>query len=244
MPAVQALIGSLVALALPPRCPGCGAIVEADHRFCAPCWQSLRFLGEPCCAACRLPFEQDHGPGALCERCEDGRPAHDGVHAAVAYGEVARTVALKLKYGRRIGVAETMARAVTPRMPEGCALLVPVPLHRRRLWSRGYNQAALVAQAIGRARGIPVALDLLQRRRATPVLKGMGPAARARAVKDAFAVREGAAPILTGQSIALVDDVYTSGATASACARVLKQAGAARVVVLCWARVTEDAMAD
>ncbi len=116
-------------------------MTAADHRFCAACWSSLRFLGPPWCARCQLPFEFDRGGDAVCARCLAEPPPHDGVRAAVAYGEVARHVALKLKYGGRAACAATMARAMARLMPEGADLLVPVPLHRWRIWSRGFNQA-------------------------------------------------------------------------------------------------------
>ncbi len=229
--------------ALPPRCPGCGAITGADHRFCADCWGKLHFLGPPWCARCHLPFEFDRGEGAVCAPCLAAPPPHDGVRAAVAYGDVARGVALKLKYGGRLACAETMARAMLRLMPEGTDLLVPVPLHRWRIWSRGFNQAALVAASLSRARGVPADPLLLRRTKATPLLRGLGARQRARAVAGAFALAPGAAAKIAGRTIVLVDDVHTSGATGSACARLLKRHGAARVILLCWARVLGSAEA-
>ncbi len=230
-------------LALPPRCPGCGEVVGADHRFCAPCWGSLRFLGPPWCAGCQIPFEFDRGDGALCGECLASPPPHDGVRAAVAYGDVARQVALKLKYGGRTAYAATMAQAMARLMPEGADLLVPVPLHRWRIWSRGFNQAALIATALSKASGVPADAHLLRRAKATPVLRGLGPRGRAKAVAGAFALTLDARDKLKGRTVVLVDDVHTSGATADACARMLKRGGAARVILLCWARVLgEDAL--
>jgi ComF family protein len=226
-------------LALPPRCPGCGAVTDADHRFCARCWDSLRFLGPPWCASCQLPFEFDRGDNAQCADCLAKSPPHDGVRAAVAYGAVARSVALKLKYGGRLSAAETMARAMVRLIPDDAALLVPVPLHRWRIWSRGFNQAALIADTLGKARGVPVARNLLRRTRATPVLRGLGHKGREKAVRGAFALASDAKAQLAGKTVVLVDDVHTSGATAGACARMLKRGGAARVILLCWARVLE-----
>jgi ComF family protein len=224
-------------LALPPRCPGCGEIVAADHRFCAACWRSLVFLGPPWCAACNLPFEHDRGAGAQCGACLAAPPPHDGVRAAVAYGDVARSVALKLKYGGRLACAETMARAMARLLPAEADLLVPVPLHRWRLWTRGFNQAALIAAALARSSGVPARCELLRRTKATPVLRGLGARRRAKAVAGAFALAPGAGPALTGKTVVLVDDVHTSGATADACVRTLKRGGAAKVILLCWARV-------
>lgn len=115
------------------------------------------------------------------------------------------------------------------------ALLVPVPLHRSRLWSRGFNQSAIVARALSRRTGLPVAVDALKRIRPTPPLKGMNVRQRRRTVAGAFrAQRESE---LRGRTIVLVDDVLTTESTANACARVLKAAGASRVDLISWARV-------
>ena len=234
--------------ALPPRCPGCGAITSEPHRFCLGCWSRLTFLGEPCCAVCALPFEYDRGAGALCGACLAETPPFDRMRAAVAYGDIPRAVALKLKYGGRPGVAETMARLVQRHIvdrpasgegTDGRPILAPVPLHRWRIWKRGYNQAALIASALARRSDLPARLDLLERTRATPPLKSMNPKARTDAVRGAFRIAAKHRSAVRGRTVILIDDVFTSGATAGACARTLKRAGAARVEVLCWARVVK-----
>ena len=232
------LLDRIVSLALPARCPGCGTAVDADGRFCTGCWTGLRFLGPPWCAGCNRPFAHDRGIDALCGRCLADPPTHAGVRAAVAYGEVARALALRLKYGGRMGAAATMAAAMARLLPPDAELLVPVPLHCWRLWSRGYNQAALIARAVGRRSGLPVDPFALVRTRRTPPLKGMGPRARAAAVARAFAVVRPDA--VAGRAVVLVDDVHTSGATADACTRALLGAGARSVTVLCWARVLDE----
>ena len=225
----------IIGLALPPRCAGCGVPVAEDHRFCAVCWTGLRFLGPPWCAACNRPFAFDRGDDAVCASCLASPPRHAGVRAAVAYGPIARDLVLRLKYGGRIAFAETMARQMRRLLPDDVDLLVPVPLHRWRIWSRGFNQAALIADAVAALSGVPHDRSVLLRTRRTLLLRGLGGKARARAVAGAFAV---AAPDrVRARSIALVDDVYTSGATADACTRALLRAGAGSVTILCWARV-------
>jgi len=231
-------------LALPPRCPGCGAVTREDHRFCAACWGTLRFLTPPWCAACHAPFAYDHGPGALCATCHGKRPRHAGIRAAVAYGDVARTVALRLKYGGRTAFAETVARQMMRLMPEHADLLIPVPLHRWRLWSRGFNQAALIALALSKSTNVPSDPLLLRRVRATPFLRAMGAKARAKTVAGAFALAPGARERLSGKAVVLVDDIHTSGATSDACTRTLLRGGAASVVILCWARVLDPTADD
>lgn len=243
MPPTQLLKGAMryaLDYALPPRCPGCGAIVGDDDAFCMACWGGMEFLGEPCCARCGLPFEHEVGEGAACGECLATPPPYDSARAVLAYGEVARKVALRLKYGRRVGLARLIARHMVRRLPafDEPPLIVPVPLHRWRLWWRGFNQAALIADHLGRMSGLAVDKHALVRRRATTPLRGMHARQREKAVRGAFAMTEGHA--VKGRAVLLIDDVHTSGATAAACARVLKRGGASGVHLLCWTRALPD----
>ncbi|WP_343228517.1 ComF family protein [Sphingomonas colocasiae] len=225
--------------ALPPRCPGCGVVVEGDHRFCLDCWQRLDFLPDGGCSACGSPMGGLEG--LTCGACLASPPAYDGVQAAVAYDEIARGLALKLKYSGRTAMAEIIAAQLSRHVDSTAGgMLVPVPLHRWRIWRRGYNQSALIARALARRTGAELSIDALDRVKPTPALRGLGREARAKAVRGAFHVPAPRAPLLAGRTIWLVDDVHTSGATANACASALKKAGAARVVLLCWARVLAE----
>lgn len=173
----------------------------------------------------------------MCGRCLADPPGLDRIRAALAYDELPRQVALKLKYGRKVGLARTMARYMAPLKGEGMddAIVVPVPLHRRRLWSRGFNQAGLVARELERAWALPAETMMLQRTRHTPPLKSMNASERKRTVAGAFRLRDGAS--VKGRDIILIDDVFTTGSTAEACAKALRKAGARRVELICWARV-------
>lgn len=242
LPLLRAALRVSLDYALPPRCPGCGAIVGEDHGFCLSCWEGMAFLGDPCCARCGLPFDHDRGVGVECGACIADPPPFDSARAVLAYGDVARTVALRLKYGRRIGLARLiaghMARHVRPTAAP--PLIVPVPLHRWRLWWRGFNQAALIADHLARRTGIAVDKQLLLRTRRTRPLRGMTPRQRAQTVKGAFALAR--ADGVRDRAVILIDDIHTSGATAAACARVLRRSGAASVHLLCWARVLPDSV--
>lgn len=236
---LKAILRPALDYALPPRCPGCGVIVGEDFAFCLSCWSGMAFLGDPCCARCGVPFAHDMGAGAECAACMADPPPWDSARAVLAYGDVARTVALRLKYGRRIGMARLIARQMVRHVGAGEALVVPVPLHRWRLWQRGFNQSALIADHLGRLTGWPVEKLALTRVKRTAPLRGMNPKQRAKMVRGAFALA--ADHPFAGRRILLIDDVHTSGATAAACARALKAGGAAEVRLLCWARVLPDA---
>lgn len=228
--------------ALPPRCAGCGTVTDSPHRFCLGCWQSLTFLGEPCCNRCGLPFEYDGGAAAECGSCIADPPAYDSLRAAVAYGDLARKVALKLKYSGRPGIAETLAHFMQRHLAghDRRAIITPVPLHRWRIWQRGYNQSALIAALLARREGFDVEIDLIRRIRHTPPLKGMDRKARMLTVRGAFGMNRSAEEKIAGRAVILVDDVYTTGATANACAALLKRSGAAAVNIICWARVVRN----
>jgi ComF family protein len=228
----------LLDFALPPRCASCGAIVGEMHSFCSDCWKQVQFLGDSGCATCGLPLLATDA--ALCANCLARPPRIARSRAAVAYDELSRRLAIRLKYGRKVGIARTMARYMAPLVPAGGQqVIVPVPLHRRRLWQRGFNQSVLVGRELARRVELEFDPFALRRTRATPPLKGMTRLQRRKAVAGAFAVRDKEA--IAGRTIILVDDVLTTGSTAEACARALRRAGAARVELISWARVVRPA---
>jgi ComF family protein len=224
--------------ALPPRCAGCGIIVEDVHSFCPECWKQVEFLGDGGCATCGLPLQATEAP--TCGACLARPPRIARTRAAVAYGDLSRSLAIRLKYGRKVAIARTMARYMAPLVAD-CdnALLVPVPLHRARLWWRGFNQSQLVARELSRRLAIASDPFALRRVKRTRPLKGMTPLQRRKTVAGAFRVGDKSA--VAGKTVILIDDVLTTGSTAEACARTLRRAGASRVELISWARVVRPA---
>lgn len=235
-------IAPLVDFVFPPRCPLCGAGLAAHGGLCADCWSALEFPGEPACELCQRPFGEGVAAGSVCAPCLASRPRHSGIAAATLYNDASRRLVLALKHGRRIALAPLLARLMAARLPavDGEWAVVPVPLHRRRLWYRGFNQAALLAREIARLRGAELVVDALVRRKPTPVLGGLGRTARARALSGAVALAPRRASLVAGRRIVLVDDVLTSGATSDACVGTLLRGGAGGVVVACFARVLDQ----
>jgi ComF family protein len=225
--------------ALPPLCPGCREPL-ATGGLCASCWSGLRFIARPYCERLGIPFACDPGAGLLSLEAISDPPAYDRARAAVQYDDMAATLVHALKYGDRLDLAPTLGRwmaAAGRELTAGADVLVPVPLHWRRLWARRFNQSAALAGAIGQVTGLAVAHDLLKRVKAGPQQVGLSRGERAANVQGAFRVSAEAKPRVAGRRFVLVDDVLTSGATAEACARALLRAGAANVDVLVFARV-------
>jgi len=238
--ALRALGRRLLDVILPPHCLKCRAPIGEAGSLCADCWRGVSFISDPLCAACGLPFEVPAGPGALCGACLRRRPLFERARAALAYDEASRGMILAFKHADRTEAAPAFARWMARAgrdLVQVADIVAPVPLHWRRFWRRRYNQSALLAWALGRQTGLKVVPDLLERVRATPSQGGLGRLARARNVQGAFRLQARMAARVRGARVLLVDDVYTTGATAEACARTLLRAGAAAVDVLTLARV-------
>ena len=222
---------------LPPRCLACGATVDDIDALCGSCWAVMTFFAPPWCAICGLPFPHPMGEGAICGDCARQQPSWNRARSVLRYDRHSRRLVLMLKHGDQTHLAGAFGRWMQRAGSDvlaGADLLMPVPLHWTRLFARRFNQAALLAQAIHRAGGPPVAADWLARRRRTPSQGRLGPLARARNVRGAFALRRGRD--VKGKRVVLIDDVLTTGATAEECARVLRRAGAASIGVLVLAR--------
>jgi ComF family protein len=237
----------VVDLIYPPRCPLCGAALAEQGGLCTGCWSALEFPGEPACGACQRPMNpKTHGQSGDCRACQEQPPRHAGIVAATLYNDTSRQLVLNFKHGRKIALAALMARLMAARLPMcdpamPAPLLVPVPLHRWRIWHRGFNQAAMLAGEIAKLGRGELLVDALLRDRRTPSLGGLGRAEREQVLTGAIAVRGSRANAIKGREVILVDDVLTSGATSNACVEALLAGGAQQVTIACFARVVSGA---
>lgn len=238
------MMQSVIRAIYPPQCVHCGAMTDTEFALCGPCWRDSHFIGGLTCALCGVPLPGDgHGQAVACDDCMTvPRPWAQG-KAVFLYRDTGRRLVLALKHGDRTDLARSagtwMAHAAAPMIgPQ--TVIVPVPLHRLRLFTRRYNQAALLAQRIGRVSGRPVVPDALLRIRRTRPLEGHTREARFAALDGAIVAHPRRLDRIRGRPVLLVDDVMTSGATFAAATEALFSAGARSVNVTCLARVAKD----
>jgi ComF family protein len=240
--------GRALDVLFPPLCVGCRGRISEAHSLCAACWNTIAFIEGAVCARCGTPFEVDPGDETLCAACHASPRDFMRARALLRYDEASKPLILRFKYGDRLDQAPAFARWLerTGRpLFSDADLIVPVPLHRWRLWKRRYNQAAILGERLARLCGRPCDPLALERKRPTKSQGEMTSAkARRRNVLGAFGVPAAKLTQIKQRNILLVDDVFTTGATLDACARALKRAGAARVDALTLARVVRPASSD
>ncbi|MCB9996448.1 MAG: ComF family protein [Rhodospirillales bacterium] len=232
---------------LPPRCLVTGDIVDRQGTVSPAAWRDLRFIAAPLCACCGIPFEFEVSGESRCAKCLSDPPPYQSARAALVYDEASRGMILKFKHGDQTHAALAfvpwLQRAGADMLAQA-DVIVPVPLHRFRLIQRRYNQAALIGQALSRASGIPDLPLALQRVKATRSQGHMGYKARKKNVKGAFRMAPRFAEEIKGKTVILIDDVYTTGATAGECAKALLAGGASAVHILAVARVVKPEFRD
>lgn len=240
--ATGTLWNSLLGLILPARCRTCHGYLraEANPCFCQDCWATISRIDGPCCPRCGKPFASaaalSHSPGHLCGDCRERLPKFDRAVAAGWYeGVLAESIHL-VKYRGKTLLTRPLGALLLDAMERlvQADLLIPVPLHPSRLREREFNQALLLCDVLRAGSGLPVIPDGLERIRVTPPQIGLSHKERRRNVRGAFVPKR--PDRIEGRRVILIDDVFTTGATANECARVLKKAGADRVFVLTVAR--------
>lgn len=236
-----------VNLVLPPRCLACGTVLGDDAGLCPTCWPRVDFIAAPMCDVCGIPFEFDVAAETLCGACAAEAPPYLRARAVFRYDDISRDLILGFKHADKLHGAPAFARwmaTVGADLITASDVIVPVPLHWRRQFARRYNQAQILARALGRATGLPVLPDAVRRKRATPSQGHLTRAQRHRNVAGAFAVPDGRRPLLKNRRVLLVDDVMTTGSTLGAVCRTLRQAGAAEIRALVLARVVHPMTLD
>lgn len=214
---------------LPQQCLLCAG-ASGDALLCKACTDNLPWLPDPHCAVCAQPIPQ---PG-ICGACLKKPPRFDDVQAAFAYAFPADALIQAYKYGGNLAIARIAADALLRKItPARCDLIMPAPLARKRLIERGFNQALEIGRLVSRATGIPLMVDACRKIADTPPQASLPWDARAKNLRGVFACDHS----LDGKSVAVIDDVLTSGATLNELARCLKRAGAERVTGWIVARV-------
>ncbi len=232
----------LIDFVAPPKCLVCREAVLEPASLCLSCWTNLKQIDAPYCNVLGTPFAYDPGEGAVSPAAMSDPPGWDRARAAVAYDEASRGLVHALKYRDTMEAGLLMARLMGRagrQVIQDADIIIPVPLHRFRLWSRRFNQAAFLAQQISRQFAKPYLTNVLLRSKASRSQVGLSFEERRKNVAKVFHVRPEATVQMTGRRILLVDDVLTTGATAGSCAAVLKKAGATQVDVLTFALVLE-----
>lgn len=233
---VQAVVGLLY----PPVCAACGASTGQAHGLCGRCWSGLSLIERPYCERLGTPFALDLGGTLISPAAMADPPVFQRARAVCGYDETARALVHRLKYGDRIELALTMGRMMALSGRELLAeadLIVPVPLHRFRLWRRRFNQAAALAEVVAGIQRLPVDLTVLARVRRTRPQVGLSRNERAENLQGALRVAASARHRLEGRRVLLIDDVLTTGSTANASARALLRGGASAVDLLTFTRV-------
>ena len=236
---VMTIVKRSLNLLFPPQCLCCRALVPTHGTLCLECWQKVQFITEPMCACCGLPLEFAVDAFTLCGECLREHPPFSRARAAFRYDEHSRALILKLKFHDETNLAPTLGRWLKQagsELLEGSDIIIPVPLHYRRLVRRRYNQAALLAWHLSKLSGLAMCVDGLVRTRPTLPQSGLTRAQRKDNVKSAFAIHPKHGDKIKGKSVLLVDDVMTTGSTLHACTLALQKAGAASVNVLTLAR--------
>jgi len=239
--ALRAWAGSALGFIYPDNCQICRSqrATAAEGYVCRRCWQGVRFVVPPFCERCGLPFEGDITTAFECANCREMELHFESARAAVVARGVVLEVIHRYKYQQALWfepfLGDLLCRQAGPALRAGAwDLVVPVPLHPLKEREREFNQAARLAACLGRATGLPLNAKLVTRREFTRTQTLLTRAERAANVRGAFTLRAGVK--LNGERIVLVDDVLTTGATTSACAKVLLKAGASRVCVWTLAR--------
>lgn len=239
------ILTGIADLIFPPRCNACGELLEqhAPLPFCPPCMAGIRLIDPPLCPRCGTPFPATETVDHLCGECLITARPYAVARSVGRYEGTLLAAIHRFKYRGRTGIGELLGQMMADFVDRVWDMsvfeaILPVPLHKRRLRERGFNQAVILARGLERRFGIPLEFTWLTRDRFTPPQVGLDKVQRSENVRGAFRVVD--PERIAGRRLLLVDDVYTTGSTLSECARVLIRAKAEAVAVLTMARAVYD----
>ena len=235
------IVFGLADILFPPQCPECGTVLTHDREypFCPECLSTISFTASPLCTSCGLPFTETEGANHLCEDCILSKPPFSIARSLGKYETALLNTIHLFKYHGKISVGENlggmMAKACYDSLAiENYSLIIPVPLHPKRLRERGFNQSLILARQISKMFSIPLDFIALRRKISTEAQVNLSGRQRMANVRGAFEVADRSR--IEGKKILLIDDVYTTGSTAKECSKILMKSGAKEVAVLTLAR--------
>ncbi len=240
---IRAMLEKITNIVYPPQCLSCRDLVQSQGALCISCWKNIEFIQDPQCVSCGYPFDFDADNESLCAHCIAKKPLYDRARAVFRYDENSRKIVTRFKYSDKIHACNTYAKWMVKsgeELLEGADFVVPVPLHRRRLMRRYYNQSALLANAIGKITGVKSLPEALIRTKNTKPQASMSYQQRQVNVRSVFTYNPKYSDIIADKVVVLIDDVMTTGATVKYCTKALLKAGAVKVDVLTMARTVKE----
>ncbi len=242
---IDEILRDIADIIFPPQCISCTALLQpiTEKIFCSTCREKIKFLTGSLCPICGIMFFDSPAGSHLCGNCLEKKPYFSCARAVAGYETAILNAIHQFKYGRDLSIGASLASLMADfSFPDleftDYSLIIPVPLHIKKLRKRGFNQSIIFADAIGKKWQIPVNFSLLKRCKFTLSQTGLDKKERKRNIKGAFEVTDKAEII--GRNILLIDDVYTTGATLNECAKILIKAGVQKVTVLTLARVLQN----
>lgn len=221
---------------LPNRCMSCASLTQDEGGFCAICWKEIEFIGSPICISCGRNFTLNTTEGYTCLGCIASPPNYDMARALFKFGAVSKNIIHAFKYYDKTILAKHFADMLCAKYSQeiyDADVVIPVPMHKIKRLIRMYNQAAVLASAVGAKIKKPIYFDVLQKTKWTKPQTLLSRKTRMTNVNGSIDIRN--IHYIKDKNIILIDDVMTTGSTASLCSRLLKRAGAKKVVVLCIA---------
>jgi ComF family protein len=242
---LKELLNDVSDIIFPPQCVACAEILDppAHHFFCSSCQEKIRFITGSLCPICGIPFWNSPALSHTCGNCLETDPHYNQARAVASFETIIMDTIHKFKYGRSISLGDALGSFMANfSFPDfdftDYSLLIPVPLHIKRLKERGFNQSLLLAGKVGKKYKLPVSFSLLKRCKFTLTQTGLNKTEREKNIKGVFIVTD--KKKVAGEKIILIDDVYTTGATVNECAKTLIKADAQKVAVLTLARVIQN----